>query len=139
MASLTNMGIEFSACRPEKFDSLMNFEQRNFNTYPGWVEKYADLRDSDDIADIILATIQGTIVGAALLFTAVGNNQISRDIPWPRLIGERNGGLACVSVKGTFSLPSLRLYQITALNNHCRFIPVSWPRHRFDLGCNPRA
>lgn len=102
MATLDSMGVVFSACKPEKFDSLMHFEQRNFSSYPGWVEKYADLRDSDDIADIILATVQGTIVGAALLFSSVGNNQISRDIPWPKLIGDRNGGLACVSVKETY-------------------------------------
>lgn len=53
---------------------------------------------SSDIADAVLAFSNNSIVGAALVFSGVGNNQISKDIPWPRVIGERVGGLACVGM-----------------------------------------
>lgn len=40
-------GVSFSRCTPEQFDSLIDFELRNFGSYPGWVEKYQTLKDTD--------------------------------------------------------------------------------------------
>ncbi|KAK6344211.1 hypothetical protein TWF696_007853 [Orbilia brochopaga] len=95
---LSNQGITFGACSPAVFEDLIQFEDKHFSTYPGWVEKYRALKDTDDIADAVLAFSNNSIVGAALVFSGVGNNQISRDIPWPRVIGDRVGGLACVGM-----------------------------------------
>lgn len=52
----------------------------------------------------MIATSQEGILGAALVFSPVSNNQMSKDIPWPKMLGERNGGLACVSVGRKFSI-----------------------------------
>jgi beta-N-acetylhexosaminidase len=102
--------ISFSACQPGQFPALLTFEQRFFSphNYPGWLEKYRSLKVTDDIADIVLATIptknasdqsyDTTIVGAALVYSPIGNSQVAKDIPWPKAMGEKVGGIACVSV-----------------------------------------
>ncbi|KAF8471912.1 glycoside hydrolase superfamily [Kalaharituber pfeilii] len=107
-------GVVFSRCTPEQFEALIEFEVKNFGSYPGWVEKYQTLKDTDDIADAVLATSQEGILGAALVFSPVSNNQMSKDIPWPKMLGERNGGLACVSVGRDFRGQGLGLALICA-------------------------
>src|SRR5690606_7085326 len=91
--------VSFHPCPPERFPELLEFVTTYFSNYPGWVEKYANLRDTpEDIQDVVIALLNDRIVGAALVFSAVGDSQICRDIPWPAAMGDRNGGLACVSV-----------------------------------------
>lgn len=114
LGPLEAKGISFSRCTPEQFEALIDFEMKNFGTYPGWVEKYQTLKDTDDIADAILATSREGILGAALVFSPVSNNQMSKDIPWPKMMGERNGGLACVSVGRQFRGQGLGLALICA-------------------------
>jgi len=101
-------GITISPCRPEQFPSLITFIQQHFGSFPGWVEKYSSLRDTDDIADAILARRadaggdgSGAVVAAAVIYTPVGNSQISKDIPWARTLGERVGGIGLVGVKSS--------------------------------------
>lgn len=96
---LAERGITIDNCKPEQYNALMEFEHRHFISYPGWTEKYAGLRATDDIADALIAYNQDEILGAVLIFSPVGNNQIARDIPWPKAIGDRVGGLGFVSVK----------------------------------------
>lgn len=98
-AELAERGITINNCRPEQYDALMEFENRHFITYPGWTEKYAGLKVTNDIADALIAYNQEEILGAVLIYSPVGNNLIARDIPWPRAIGDRVGGLGFVSVK----------------------------------------
>ncbi|KAI5803125.1 glycoside hydrolase superfamily, partial [Geopyxis carbonaria] len=95
---LANNGITIETCRTEQFESLMDFEEKHFGSYPGWVEKYHSLRGSDDIADALIAYNEHGILGAVIIYSPVGNNQISKDIPWPKVIDERIGGLGFVSV-----------------------------------------
>ena len=102
---LAEQGITINNCREgEQFDALIDFENKYFGSYPGWVEKYQGLKDSDDIADAIVAfnVAAGEILGAVLIFSPGGNNQISKDIPWPKVIGDRIGGLGFVGVKREF-------------------------------------
>lgn len=40
-------GVEFSRCTPDQFQALVDFEMKNFGSYPGWVEKYQTLKDTD--------------------------------------------------------------------------------------------
>lgn len=40
-------GVSFSRCTPEQFNALIEFEHRNFGDYPGWVEKYQTLKDTE--------------------------------------------------------------------------------------------
>jgi beta-N-acetylhexosaminidase len=101
-------GITVSPCRPEQFPSLITFIQQHFGSFPGWVEKYSSLRDTDDIADAILARRaeagegdSGAVVAAAVIYTPVGNSQISKDMPWARALGERVGGIGLVGVKSS--------------------------------------
>ena len=102
MPPLYEKGVSFGCCTADQFNALIEFEERNFGTYPGWVEKYQTLKATDDIADAMIAYTSQGIVGSALIFSPVGNNQISRDIPWPKVIGERVGGMACVGVGREF-------------------------------------
>ncbi|CAZ81399.1 unnamed protein product [Tuber melanosporum] len=99
MPPLYEKGVSFSCCNADQFDALIEFEEKNFGTYLGWVDKYQALKATDDIADAMIAYTSQEIVGAALIFSPVGNNQISKDIPWPKMIGERVGGIACMGVK----------------------------------------
>jgi beta-N-acetylhexosaminidase len=97
------VGLSFSVCQTERFDDFISFEGKYFApaAYPGWLDEYSNLKATDDIADIILATIEGgDIVGAALVYSPLGNNQVSKDIPWPRMMGAdgRVGGVACLSI-----------------------------------------
>lgn len=100
MPPLYEKGVSFGCCNADQFDALIEFEEKNFGTYLGWVDKYQALKTTDDIADAMIAYTSQGIVGAALIFSPVGNNQISKDIPWPKMIGERVGGIACMGVKG---------------------------------------
>lgn len=95
---LQEKGVSFGCCNANQFDALLDFEEKNFSTYTGWVEKYHSLKATDDIADAMIAYTSEGIVGAAFIFSPVGNNQMSRDVPWPKIIGERVGGLACLGV-----------------------------------------
>ncbi|KAI5849546.1 glycoside hydrolase superfamily [Morchella snyderi] len=95
---LQEKGVSFGCCNANQFDALLDFEEKNFSTYTGWVEKYHSLKATDDIADAMIAYTSEGIVGAAFIFSPVGNNQMSRDVPWPKVIGERVGGLACLGV-----------------------------------------
>jgi len=106
-SQLAEQGITINNCRPgEQFEALIDFEEKYFGSYPGWLEKYHALKESDDIADAIVAFSskdgEEEILGAVLIFSPVGNNQISKDIPWPKVIGERIGGLGFVGVKRRF-------------------------------------
>jgi beta-N-acetylhexosaminidase len=97
---LAEQGITINNCRLDQFTKLLEFEERFFGHYPGWVEKYRQLKETGDEADAILAFKEGgDILGAVLVFSEAGNNQIARDIPWPRVIGNRTGGLGFVGVK----------------------------------------
>lgn len=99
-AELEQKRIAIANCRPDQFDKLMAFENAHFGEYPGWTEKYQALKQTDDIADALIAyNPEGEILGAVLVFSPMGNNQIAKDIPWPKAIGERIGGLGFVSVK----------------------------------------
>ncbi|KAH0566402.1 hypothetical protein GP486_000185 [Trichoglossum hirsutum] len=105
-----NTPVSFSTCQPGQFSALLTFEQKFFSphNYPGWLEKYQGLKVTDDIADIVLATIPSknpsdqsygtTVIGAALVYSPIGNSQVAKDIPWPKMMGEKVGGIACVSV-----------------------------------------
>lgn len=95
---LQEKGVSFACCNPDQFEALLDFEEKNFCTYTGWVEKYHSLKATDDIADAMIAYTNQGIVGAAFIFSPVGNNQMSKDVPWPKMIGERVGGLACLGV-----------------------------------------
>jgi len=122
-SELAAQGITINNCAPgAQFERLLDFEEKHFGAYPGWVEKYQALRESDDIADAIVAFVPppptngaganaaaatdvGEILGAVLIFSPAGNNQISKDIPWPKVIGDRIGGLGFVGVNRA-SLPT---------------------------------
>ncbi|KAH0543377.1 hypothetical protein FGG08_002333 [Glutinoglossum americanum] len=105
-----SLPISFSVCQPGQFPALIKFEERFFppRSYPGWLEKYQSLKITDDIADIILATVttrsppsqsyDTAIIGAALVYSPVGSSQVAKDIPWPKTMGEKVGGIACLSV-----------------------------------------
>ncbi|KAF3920442.1 Beta-hexosaminidase [Dactylellina cionopaga] len=97
-SDLGSQGITFGRCDQTVFDDLIQFEDKHFSTYPGWVEKYRALKDTDDYVDAVLAFGGNSVVGAALVFSGVGSNQISKDVPWPKAIGDRVGGLACVGM-----------------------------------------
>ncbi|KAK6354113.1 hypothetical protein TWF730_008531 [Orbilia blumenaviensis] len=104
---LSRRGITFGVCNPSVFDNLIQFEDKHFSSYPGWVEKYRALKDTNDYADAVLAfgaepDGQTAIVGAALVFSGAGSNKISKEVPWPKAIGERVGGLACVGMGPEF-------------------------------------
>ncbi|KAK6511550.1 hypothetical protein TWF481_000465 [Arthrobotrys musiformis] len=106
-ADLSRQGITFGVCNPSVFDSLIQFEDKHFSSYPGWVEKYRALKDTNDYADAVLAfgvvpDGQSAIVGAALVFSGAGSNKISKEVPWPKAIGDRVGGLACVGMGPEF-------------------------------------
>ncbi|KAF3206303.1 hypothetical protein TWF679_008820 [Orbilia oligospora] len=106
-ADLSRQGITFGVCNAGVFDSLIQFEDKHFSSYPGWVEKYRALKDTNDYADAVLAfgivpDGQSAIVGAALVFSGAGSNKISKEVPWPKAIGERVGGLACVGMGPEF-------------------------------------
>jgi len=104
------LSVSFSICQPSQYPALLAFEERFFppRDYPGWLEKYHSLRVTDDIADIVLATISTqaslenpygtTIIGTALVYSPVGNSQVAKDIPWPKIMGEKVGGIACLSI-----------------------------------------
>lgn len=47
MQAIKSKGVVFSRCTPDKYNALMEFERQNFDKYPGWVEKYANLKDTD--------------------------------------------------------------------------------------------
>ncbi|KAI5791556.1 glycoside hydrolase superfamily [Pyronema domesticum] len=99
---LAEQGITINNCRLDQFSQLLEFEEIFFGHYPGWVEKYRQLKETGDEADAIVAFKEGgEILGAVLVFSEAGNNQIARDIPWPRVIGNRTGGLGFVGVKPT--------------------------------------
>jgi len=98
-AQLKESGVTVSNCRPDQFEALIDFEERYFGNYPGWVEKYHALKSADDISDALIAHDSEGILGAVLIFSPVGNNQLSKDIPWPKVIAERTGGLGFVGVK----------------------------------------
>ncbi|KAI9786900.1 MAG: hypothetical protein M1839_005131 [Geoglossum umbratile] len=125
--------ISFSICQPGQYPALLAFEERFFppRDYPGWSEKYQSLRVTDDIADIILATVPieassehpygTTIVGTALVYSPVGNSQVAKDIPWPKTMGEKVGGIACLSIHPDYRTESttkgLLRASITELSN----------------------
>lgn len=44
---LSVQGITFGACSPIIFDDLLAFEDKHFAAYPGWVEKYRGLKETD--------------------------------------------------------------------------------------------
>ncbi|KAK6541801.1 hypothetical protein TWF694_007582 [Orbilia ellipsospora] len=97
-SDLGSQGITFGCCDSKIFEDLIQFEDKHFSGYPGWVEKYRALKDTNDFSDAVLAFGGQSVVGAALVFSGVGSNQISKDVPWPKAIGEKIGGLACVGM-----------------------------------------
>ncbi|KAL7269088.1 hypothetical protein RUND412_008262 [Rhizina undulata] len=99
---LQDKGITFAACSAEQFDALIEFEENHFAIFPGWVDKYQALKATDDVADAIIAYTSQGIVGAVLIFSPVGNNQYAKDLPWPKMIGDRVGGMACVGIGREF-------------------------------------
>ncbi|TGZ81053.1 glycoside hydrolase [Ascodesmis nigricans] len=104
-AELDAKNITIANCRPDQFPELMKFELEHFSAFPGWTERYANLEATKDIADALIAFNQEKeILGAVLVYSPMGNNQIARDIPWPKMIDDRVGGLGFVSVKPEFGL-----------------------------------
>ncbi|KAF3931586.1 Beta-hexosaminidase [Dactylella cylindrospora] len=47
---LSDQGITFGACSSMVFDDLIQFEDKHFAAYPGWVEKYRALKETDGMS-----------------------------------------------------------------------------------------
>lgn len=95
---LAAQSITISNCAAgEQFEELLRFEERWFGELPGWVAMFERLRDEE--ADALVATKEGEVVGAALVYTPEVASRVARDIPWPGIIGERVGGMGFVGVR----------------------------------------
>ena len=44
---LNDKGISLKPCTPGQFNALKDFEDIEFGIYPGWLEKYEALKDTD--------------------------------------------------------------------------------------------
>jgi len=46
---LSSNGVTFGPCTAALYDKMLSFEDKHFSAYPGWVERYHALKDTDGI------------------------------------------------------------------------------------------
>ncbi|KAI9683109.1 MAG: hypothetical protein M1829_005900 [Trizodia sp. TS-e1964] len=102
-------GVKIGSCLPAQYSPVIAFVSQYFPfaLYPGWINKYLSLKGTNHIPDVILATSSfiddsndgNNVLAVAIVYTPASPTEISRDIPWPRLIGDRVGGIACFCIR----------------------------------------
>lgn len=129
-------GVTFRPCTPEEFEQVMVFETENFTKYPGWIEAHQALKDTDHVGDLMIAVDkEGRYLASAIAYSPMENNPIARLLPWPRLIGDKVGGVTCIGVSQASSTPGLGLGLLCAAIEQlklrgCTSCFVDWISHK---------
>lgn len=71
----------------------------------GWFDQYSSLMNGPNVKDVMLGIENGTIIAVALTYTPSCGSQIASNLPWAGRIGTDIGGLTCICIYRTFSIP----------------------------------